>query len=356
MMMRFSIRTNWQWIFFISAFLLAKSTKIKVYHIYNSFGTETQELKNSIIMNYDKNGFLIDSTIFNHTLPLSEKYVYVSGQNEGLKLERSYDKEMILSYRFKNDINGNRVKTSLYGIDDTLYWNEFQKYDDMGICIKKIRYNPENTVNPEMMSNLVDPGEIIWGESYDYDSTGTILEHKEIYDGYILEVSTYKLDSTNQPIKIGDYFDPAVIFRTIYFHDESGSLINESSSNRFGVSTGSKSFSYDELGNLTNLKVYDSNGLLIETINTVINNDGYKINEFSVDTTLKVISEKETRLDYKKRPKVIAIIDGNNRLLEKKIFSYDPLGRIEEIREYDMLRRSTADREIPIRVLVYEYD
>ncbi len=350
------IRTNWKWIFFFTAFLSAKSTKIKVFHIYNSFGTETQELKNSIIMNYDDNGFLLDSTIFNHTLPLSEKYVYISGQYEGLKLQRSYDREMVLSYKFLNDISGNRIKTSLYGIGDTLYWNEFKKYDDFGNCIKRIRYNPENTVNPEMMSNLVGLEEMIWGESYDYDSTGTILEHKEIYDGYILEITTYKLDSTKQPIKIRDYFDPSVIVRTLYFYNETGKIIHESSSNRLGVLTESRSYSYDDLGNLSNTKVYDSNGQLLETINNVININDYKINEFIVDTTQKVLSEKETRLDYKKRPKVVAIIDGNNRLLEKKIFSYDSLERISEIREYDMLRRGAEDREIPIRVLVYEYD
>ena len=351
-----AIRTNWKWIFFLTAFLSAKSTKIKVFHIYNSFGTETQELKNSIIMNYDDNGFLLDSTIFNHTLPLSEKYVYITGQYEGLKLQRSYDREMVLSYKFLNDISGNRIKTSLYGIGDTLYWNEFKKYDALGNCIKRIRYNPDNTVNPEMMSNLVDLEEMIWGESYDYDSTGTILEHKEIYDGYILEIATYKLDSTKQPIKIGDYFDPSVIFRTLYFYNETGKIIHESSSNRLGVLTESRSYSYDDLGNLLNTKVYDSNGQLLETINNVININDYKINEFIVDTTQKVLSEKETRLDYKKRPKVVAIIDGNNRLLEKKTFSYDSLERISEIREYDMLRRGAEDREIPIRVLVYEYD
>ena len=58
-----------------------KSTTIKVFHIFESFGTETQELKNSIIVNFNSKGFIIDSTIYNHTLPLSEKYVYVSGPN-----------------------------------------------------------------------------------------------------------------------------------------------------------------------------------------------------------------------------------------------------------------------------------
>ena len=122
-------RFGWLPPFFLVSCLWGKTTTIKVFHVFNSFGVETQEIKNSIVMKYDKKGFLIDSTLYSHTLPLSEKYVYVVGPNEGLKLQRSYDREMVLSYRFKNDVGGHRVKTSLYGMGDTLYWKEFQKFD-----------------------------------------------------------------------------------------------------------------------------------------------------------------------------------------------------------------------------------
>ena len=47
-----------------------RTTTIKVFHVFESFGKETQEIKNSIIMNYDTEGFLIDSTIYSHSLPL----------------------------------------------------------------------------------------------------------------------------------------------------------------------------------------------------------------------------------------------------------------------------------------------
>ena len=98
-----------------------RSTTIKLFHVFESFGTQTQELKNSVIINFDSNGFVVDSTIYSHTLPLSEKYVYVSGPNEGLKLRRNYDEEMILSYRFENDEQGNRISTELFGTGDSLY-------------------------------------------------------------------------------------------------------------------------------------------------------------------------------------------------------------------------------------------
>ena len=87
---------------------------------------------------------------YSHTLPLSEKYVYVSGPNEGLKLRRNYDEEMILSYRFENDKQGNRISTELFGTGDSLYWRQYQKFDSNGKIIKRIRYNPIEAINPEM--------------------------------------------------------------------------------------------------------------------------------------------------------------------------------------------------------------
>ena len=175
-------------------------------------------------MNYDNNGFLVDSTIYTHSLPLSEKYVYVLGPNEGLKLQRSYNREMVLSYRFNNNRTGKRTSTALYGKGDSLYWKEFLKYDDRGMLIKRIRYNPEKAINPEMMVSKEDPGEMIWGESYDYDSTGTILERKDLYNNYVLVITSFELNPLEAPKKQGEYFDPSVIFQTIFFHNDSGQL------------------------------------------------------------------------------------------------------------------------------------
>ena len=117
----------------------SKNVTIKVFHVFESFGTQTEDLKNSIVMNYNNKNLLLDSTIYSHLVPLSKKYVYVSGKNEGLKLQHRYDKKTILSYQFEYDNNGNRVSTTLYGSNDSLYWREFHKYDNSGKIIKKIR-------------------------------------------------------------------------------------------------------------------------------------------------------------------------------------------------------------------------
>ena len=52
-----------------------------------------------------------------------------------------------------------------------------------------------------------------------------------------------------------------------------------------------------------------------------------------------------------------AILDGQDRLLEKSVYLYDTKGRIKEVKYYDMLRRGREGKdEIPIRAHTYEYD
>ena len=70
--------------------LYSEIVSIKTYHTLTSFGTETKRLRNSVVMQYDQNKFLEDSSIYNHDIPLSEKYVYIVGIDEGLKLKRDF--------------------------------------------------------------------------------------------------------------------------------------------------------------------------------------------------------------------------------------------------------------------------
>lgn len=347
----------WIWVLGYSLVVGGRTTTIKVFHVFESFGTETQELKNSIVLSYDTKGFLTDSTIYSHTLPLSEKYIYVLGPYEGLKLQRSYDREMVLSYRFEHNKFGNRISTTLFGTGDTLYWKEFQKYDDRGNLIKRIRYNPIEAVNPQMMSIKDKPGEMIWGESYNYDSTGTVLEHKELYNNYVLVITTYDLDSLNIPKKRGEYFDPSVMFQTIFFHNDVGQLTHEVSVGRLGQSIGSKAFEYDILGRRIKMTVYNKNGVIEETLNTVFDDDNFKTYDYYSDSILKLASMREVLLDNQGRTYIEAILDGEERVLEKNVYYYDEKGRIAQIKQYDMIRRGRHDdRAIPIRINTYEYE
>ena len=354
--------TNSKYYFYIFLVLVSilcgsRSVTIKVFHVFESFGTETQELKNSIVISLDSNGRMTDSTIYSHTLPLSKKYIYVSGPNEGLKLKRSYDKEIVMSYRFEYDKLGNRISTTLSGANDSIYWKEYKKYDDAGNIIKRIRYNPLQAINTDMMTKKSDSGKMIWGESYSYDSTGTVLERKELYNNYVLVISTYDLDSYKKPIKRGEYFDPSVIFQTIYFHNEFNQLTHEVSVGRLGQAFGSKTYDYDILGRRIGTTSYNEYGTIEEKLNTVFDDDNFKTYDYRSDSLLTLSALREVLLDNEGRLYIEAVLDGQEKVLEKNVYYYDDRGRISEIRQYDMIRRGrTGNREIPIRVNTYEYD
>ena len=125
-------------LFFSSTSLFSKTT-INVFHTYKESGLHIQELKNSIVLNYNSKGLLIDSTIYSHTTPLNKKYVYVTGKEERLKLERTFKKEVILSYLFEYNKAGKKMSITLYGNDDNILWKEFLKYDSNQNLIKKLK-------------------------------------------------------------------------------------------------------------------------------------------------------------------------------------------------------------------------
>ena len=334
-----------------------RATTIKVFHIFESFGTETQELKNSIVVNFDSKGLMVDSTIYSHTLPLSERYVYVTGPNEGLKLRRSYDQEMILSYRFEYDNQGNRVSTSLFGTGDSLYWKQYQKFDSNNRIIKRLRYNPAQAINPDMFHGDGNSKNMLWGEDYNYDSTGTILEHKEIYNNYVLVITNFKLEREKEPKRQNQYFDPSVIFQTIFFHNDQGKIAEERSVGRLGQSLGSIDYKYDILGRCIATTNYNEIGTVEKRYNTIYDDENFKTYDYYSDSNVKLNSIKEVLLDNQGRKYVETILDGDDRVLEKNVYLYDNKGRLKEIKQYDMLRRGREGKsEIPIRVNTYEYD
>ena len=341
---------------FITSSLYASQTSIKTFHVFSSFGTKTKELKNSITLTYDKDGFLIDSTIYTHDVPLSEKYIYVTGKNEGLKLQRTYDKKKVLSYSFENDSLGKRINTTLRGFKDSVYWKEFNKYNEKGILIKKLRYNPLEIKNRYDSLDNKQQGKLIWGELYNYNTSNTILEKKELYDNHILETTIFDIDSSNNIKKRGEYFDSSVIFRTIYFHDQNNNLIKEISVGENGKSIGSKSYNYDILGRKTQIKTYDSDGLLYETLNISHDDKLLKIYNYYLDSSTQLFSIKETLLNSEGNPYIIAILDSDDRVLEKNVYYYDAQGRIDMIKQYDMIRQGQYDNfQIPFKVSIYEY-
>ena len=72
-----------------------------------------------------------------------------------------------------------------------------------------------------------------------------------------------------------EYFDPSVIFQTIFFHNETGELIQERSVGKLGRSLGSKTYEYDILGRRISTTVYNEMGKTQKIYNTIWTNIKY---------------------------------------------------------------------------------
>lgn len=344
-------------ILFISSTNLFSRTTINVFHLFNKSGLQIQELKNSIVLNYNSEGMLVDSTIYSHTTPLSEKYVYVAGKEKGLKLERTFKKEVVLSYLFEYNKVGKRISTTLHGNNNDIIWREFLKYDSNQNLIKKLKYDPSKAINPEMMPGNNNSNKTTWAEIYDYDSTGTVLTRKELYDNYILVITTFDLDSLKAPQKRNEYFDPSIIFQTTLFHNSKNQISHEITVDRFGKSLGSKRFEYDFLSRKTKKIIYDESGLTNRTLSTVYDDDNFKIYDYYSDHLMKLLSTREVILDDLDRTYIELILEGDEKVLEKSVYYYDEKSRISKIKKYDMVRKGGEYKnKIPIILHTYEYD
>ena len=56
------------------------------------------------------------------------------------------------------------------------------------------------------------------------------------------------------------------------------------------------------------------------------------------------------------RAYIEAVLDGEETLLEKNVYSYDDNGLLIQMKQYDMVRRGRNDRKIPVRLQTYEYE
>lgn len=195
-----------------------------------------------------------------------------------------------------------------------------------------------------------------WGEVFSYDQTGLILEHKELYDGFVIEITTYRIDSLGVRNKEQEYFDPSLMSRTTYAYNPSRSLKEEISIGQFGQAIKSKSYEYDLYGRNIKVNTFWSDGTLMETLSRIYHDTESRITEILADSSKKLISRKEIRVDQYQRHIVEAHFDDKSHLIQKRTMTYDLKGWLIQINDYDMLRPGKDDEIIPISVITYEYE
>ena len=89
----------------------------------------------------------------------------------------------------------------------------------------------------------------------------------------------------------------------------------------------------------------------------MFDDDNFKTYDYRSDSILTLGALREVLLDNEGRLYIEAILDGKEKVLEKNVYYYSQNGQLQEIKQYDMLRRGRKGKnEIPIRVSTYEYD
>tara|TARA_B100002052_G_scaffold76115_1_gene69164 strand:+ start:4142 stop:5212 length:1071 start_codon:yes stop_codon:yes gene_type:complete len=333
------------------------SKTIKTYTITRSFGVETRELTKSIIVKYDSKNKIKDSTLFIHNIPLSEKYNYINF-NDRRSLKKLKGVERLMHFKYEYNLEGQIVSKNLYGNnDDSLKWREFYKYLSNGKLWKVIRFDPSKVHSDNKINGLdpSDQGNMPWGETYSYNDSGEIMEHKEFYAGYIIESTVYNTDSNGTLMVEKENFDPSLMIKTTFSYNDKGQ-IEEKIDSRRGFSFGSNSFEYDKFGRKVKIKQFNQDGNLETTSTFLYNDNDSRQTKIITDQSKKLIRRIETKLNSKNKKIIEATFDGKSRLIQKKTIGYNKNGRISRIHDYDMLKPGENGKPILISIITYEYD
>ena len=332
------------------------SKTIKTYSITNSFGVENQDLKYSTVVNYNKKGSVKDSIIYSHSISLSSKYSYGANKQKKQVLSKDTDKRSLMHYRYTYNTNGTLMTETLWTNHDSLMWRKFYKYNDINKVSKTIRYNPNKVLNKILTSNNQESKNLLWGEVFSYDSSRTIFEHKELYDGIVIEITSYKIDSLNKKEKINEYYDPSVIDKTMYIYNDSGSLKDKIVTGRFGETITSFSYEYDIYNRLVKKTAFDSNGILNKILSKSYFEIENRIIEIIVDNKEKIISKKELFVNDFQQPLIIEYFNKQNSIIQKKSYKYNLNGYLMKIYDYNLLYPKSEKKYTPINIITYEYD
>lgn len=324
---------------------------IKHYHVAVSDEEQVNELTGMAHVFYSKSGAILDSTNYSFIVPLSEKYAYINGKQEGLQLLRKMDKEVINRYVYNYNLNGALDHLTCYIKDDKIQWKEFYKYSPDGLLIKSIRFNPDKA-KPKSKPSLSKKS--TWGEVFVYDTTGSIMTHEEYYDEYLIEKHTYRLDKKNNSSHLHEYYDPSFIQKTEYKYNELGKVHHKLVVENRGVSVKSITYDYDGFGRLNKTISFNEDGLVQDstiwsykkeqTISVQYNDMGYihrrHMREYSSDQKLL------HKIDY----------DGVGNVLFKQAFSYSKEGLLNMVRSFDPHHPNRTNDIIPLNVSIFEYD
>ena len=239
--------------------------------------------------------------------------------------------ESSVEYKTIENIN-NAKYTNLYYIDSKFYFLTTKQHKNINIKPIKTLGGPEHLrrINPTRYNLL---------------PIVKYFENEIDLNNYVLSLNLKELTK------------PTLRFSHYYYHNISHGLYDALYPIFLCYLRFFTGNEYDSFNRKTKETVYNEKGELKKTYNTVIDDENHVFYDYYSDSLVNFLAIKETRLNNKGRVFIEAILDGQDRLLEKNVFYYDENERIVEIKKYDMIRKNVSeDYKIPVQVHTYEYD
>ncbi|MBT3732580.1 MAG: hypothetical protein HOG30_05775 [Candidatus Marinimicrobia bacterium] len=329
-----------------------RQKRIKHYRVTKNDATQIRELIGMAQVNYSPEGQMTDSTNYSFITALRDKYVYVSGENEGLRLTRKQDKHLINRYEYKYDLLGNLEQVLYFEKNKHVLWKEYYKYFPNGRLQKIVRFKArklrEKKESPDANVNNA------WRESFVYDENGTMIEHREYYDGILIEKKTYGFDEDKEQILLEEYYDPSFIKKSVYTYNDFGNLEHKLLIKELGVSVASLTYAYDELGRLSKQISFSHDGLIQDSVRWHYKQNQTLLHHYS---DMGYVS-REIILDYRDNSMLLKErkYDGIGQLLSKKVYSYSDKGRLKTIQTFEAFHPFQAEDKNLNHVSILKYD
>ncbi|MBN1410121.1 MAG: hypothetical protein JW969_04700 [Spirochaetales bacterium] len=190
--------------------------KIKSYTLYEviykeNFGAWIEQARYKVItQNYDEQGRIMDTVVFNMDGSVKSKGQMKYNSRGDLIEERGYTADNILIFKseYKYDSNGKNTEKTMYSAGNVLLDKMIFTYDNRGNRIEEAQYNGDGSIRNIVVFSYDNSGHLrekleyradgmlVFCTRYQYDNRGWLKEKAELTpDDTLVSKKVYSMDS-----------------------------------------------------------------------------------------------------------------------------------------------------------------
>jgi hypothetical protein len=290
--------------------------------------------------NYDRNGNILDSIVYNsNKISFHEKYTY-NDKNELLirVLIDSLGVEVQKSERLLND-KGLESRFVMYHLD-SIYYQQQREYNEEDELIRLTEFDARG-VN-DGVSKLVS--------EYVYNEKGELLSQTELNnDGDILSKVSYTYNSDGNKISISNYNSLGDLQgKTLLKEYENGNSKLIEKYDAFDSLYAFYKYEYNSKGEETKNIILNGIGQVIRQSNTTIDENGNKVLFEIYEGEVGFLGKDEVTYNENGQETELTVFDNRNKQVKRKVTVYSEKGLITKEVNYNKI-------DEPIYQFVYDY-